>query len=161
MKKLLTILGSTSLLVLPTFSVLSCTNSYWTKAEEYTPDSLKGQEIQYLQKAMYKNDECVQIGFFESTDGKIQIVPFKPTTTKVPSTLPSQITSLKEAFKGLKTASVDGIQNWDTKNITDMTSVFDTTDQFNQNISNWNTSEVTNMSFMFTRAKKFNQDLNS
>ncbi|WP_434335206.1 lipoprotein [Mycoplasma capricolum subsp. capricolum] len=41
MKKLLTILGSTSLLVLPTFSVLSCTNSYWIKAEEYTPDSFK------------------------------------------------------------------------------------------------------------------------
>ncbi|WP_238523223.1 BspA family leucine-rich repeat surface protein [Mycoplasma leachii] len=160
MKKLLTILGSTSLLVLPTFSVLSCTNSYWTKAEEYTPDFFYGQEVKYLQKAMYNNDECVQIGFFENSDGKIQIVPFKPTTTKVPSTLPSQITSLKEAFKGLKTSSVDGIEKWDTSKITDMTSVFDTTDEFNQDISKWNTSEVTNMSFMFTRAKKFDQNLN-
>ncbi|QVK01924.1 DUF285 domain-containing protein [Mycoplasma mycoides subsp. capri] len=161
MKKLLTILGSTTLLVIPTISVLSCkTINAISTAEEYNPESIKDQVEKYLQKAKYKDNECVQIGYFQNKNKEIQIVPFKPTTTKVPSSLPNEITSLKEAFKGLQTSSVEGIQNWDTSKITDMTSVFDTTNEFDQDISNWDTSKVTNMNFMFTRAKKFNQNLN-
>lgn len=60
MKKLLTILGSTTLLVIPTISVLSCkTINAISTAEEYTPESIKDQVVKYLQKAKYKDNECV------------------------------------------------------------------------------------------------------
>ena len=50
------------------------------------------------------------------------------------------------------------ITNWDTSEVTDMSSLFYNKRKFNANISHWNTSNVTNMSYMFCDAL-FNQDI--
>ena len=53
------------------------------------------------------------------------------------------------------------MNTWDVSLITDMSSLFDGKQNFNEDISNWNVSNVTNMSFMFYEASSFNQDISS
>ncbi|WP_434325708.1 BspA family leucine-rich repeat surface protein [Mycoplasma leachii] len=151
MKKLLTILGLTSLSVLPAFSVLSCNPYYWH------------QSLRTIKKPIYNTDktECLEIGYFENWNDEIQIIDFLPTTKKVPSVLPKEIISLRRAFQANKNKSIDGIQHWDTSNIRDMSSMFYQATKFNQPIGNWNTSNVTDMSWMFFGAKNFNQDIST
>jgi surface protein len=51
------------------------------------------------------------------------------------------------------------INSWDTKLVTDMSSLFSLARAFNEDISSWNTAAVTNMGEMFYGASSFNQDL--
>jgi len=43
--------------------------------------------------------------------------------------------------------------------VTDMSSMFNKAESFNQDISRWDTSKVTDMSWIFRDAKSFNQDI--
>ena len=52
------------------------------------------------------------------------------------------------------------IEIWNTKNITDMTDLFSSKKNFNDNVTYWDTSNVTNMNGMFCHAWLFNQPLN-
>ncbi|WP_297244766.1 BspA family leucine-rich repeat surface protein [uncultured Brachyspira sp.] len=72
----------------------------------------------------------------------------------------SLITDMKCLFANSKRENFDGIETWDTSNVTDMSEMFMGASYFNSNINNWNVSKVTNMSGMFSSAKKFNQPLN-
>ncbi|WP_434324438.1 BspA family leucine-rich repeat surface protein [Mycoplasma capricolum] len=116
-----------------------------------------------FKKAIYNKDktECLEIGYFTNDNDEIQIEQFKPTTKKVSSSLPPEITSLAQAFKGNKNEFIDGIQYWDTSSVTNMCGMFCEAKNFNQPIGNWNTSNVTNMAGMFFYAKSFNQDISS
>ena len=51
------------------------------------------------------------------------------------------------------------IENWDTVEITDMSSLFEKERYFNEKIGKWNVRNVKNMRNMFLYAKKFNRDL--
>ena len=51
--------------------------------------------------------------------------------------------------------------SWDTSLVTDMSGLFSSKGDFNQNISGWDVSKVTDMSRMFQSAYDFNQDLSS
>jgi surface protein len=53
------------------------------------------------------------------------------------------------------------ISNWDVSNVTDMSSLFEGANSFNQPLNNWNVSNVTDMGLMFTFARSFNQPLNN
>ncbi len=53
------------------------------------------------------------------------------------------------------------IENWDTKNVTNMKATFLTAEQFNRDISGWNTGNVTTMSGTFAGAKSFNQNIST
>ncbi|PPE05268.1 BspA family leucine-rich repeat surface protein [Williamsoniiplasma lucivorax] len=77
----------------------------------------------------------------------------------VPSTLPKEITNISQMFQGNQYREIKGIENWDTRNVKNMTSVFEDADLFNGNITNWSVSKVTSISKMFKNAKVFNQDL--
>ena len=66
----------------------------------------------------------------------------------------SSMFSENESLKG-----EDANWEWDTDNVTDMSTMFMGAESFNQDISSWNTESVTNMSAMFARAKSFNQDI--
>jgi surface protein len=57
--------------------------------------------------------------------------------------------------------TINGIENWDTSNITIMTGAFANATNFNSNISNWNVSNVTDMNVMFYNAFAFNQNISS
>ncbi|XWT46456.1 BspA family leucine-rich repeat surface protein [Mycoplasma capricolum subsp. capricolum] len=116
-----------------------------------------------FKQAVYNADktECSEIGYFENWKGEIQIEQFLPTTKKVPSVLPKEITNLKSAFKGNENEFIDGIQYWDTSNVANMSRMFWEATNFNQLIGNWNTSNATNMEYMFYGAKNFNQNISS
>ena len=51
------------------------------------------------------------------------------------------------------------IGDWDTGNVTHMTSMFSDASSFNQPIGDWDVSNVTDMHGMFRNATSFNQDL--
>ncbi|QVK02437.1 BspA family leucine-rich repeat surface protein [Mycoplasma mycoides] len=152
MKKLLTILGLTSLSVLPTFSVLSCKPYHWFRSSKIFKEPIYNAE----------KTECIQIGYFlEINTNKVQIEQFLPTTKKVPKDLPKEITSLSFAFQGNKNEFIEGIQYWDTSNVTNMACMFDGAEKFNQDISKWNTSNVEDMRFMFSNTTSFNQPIDN
>ncbi len=55
--------------------------------------------------------------------------------------------------------NIPNIENWDVSNVTNMSSVFNFMQGFNQDISGWDVSNVTNMSQMFRILRNFNQDI--
>ncbi|WP_434337557.1 BspA family leucine-rich repeat surface protein [Mycoplasma capricolum] len=116
-----------------------------------------------FKEAIYNADKtkCLEIGYFTNKAGEIQIEQFLPTTKKVPSVLPKEITNLKSAFKDNENESIDGIQYWDTSKVTNMSSMFLHAYSFNQPIGNWDTSSVTDMFAMFDGAENFNQPIGS
>ena len=70
------------------------------------------------------------------------------------------VSDMSRLFEGAETFN-DPIGNWDTSNVTDMHAMFDGASKFNQPIGNWDTSNVADMSEMFNDAEKFNQPLNT
>ncbi|QVJ96019.1 BspA family leucine-rich repeat surface protein [Mycoplasma mycoides] len=126
-----------------------------------TDDTEEAKEMSGGKKAIYNANqiECLEIGYFVNSKSEIQIQNMPITIKKVPSALPKEITSLKEAFQANLNKFIDGIQYWDTSNITDMSFMFYGAENFDQDISMWNTSNVTNMGKMFLKAKKFNQPI--
>jgi surface protein len=74
----------------------------------------------------------------------------------------SGVTDLSYMFSGCEKLNTSPyINDWDTSNITNMSTMFYGAISFNQNIGSWNTSNVTNMSNMFQSATSFNQDIGS
>jgi prepilin-type N-terminal cleavage/methylation domain-containing protein len=55
----------------------------------------------------------------------------------------------------------ESISHWDTRNVTDMSSMFAWAYAFNQSVSNFDTSKVTSMGYMFVRAFVFNQPVSN
>lgn len=53
------------------------------------------------------------------------------------------------------------ISNWNVNNIVDMQGMFQNASSFNQNIGGWNVSNVINMSLMFQNAIAFNQNIST
>jgi surface protein len=91
---------------------------------------------------------------------------------RVPTSLPSSVTSLASAFTGPYSSKLQkkyapekfndpSVTSWNTSNVTRMDSMFSGATAFNQPIGNWNTSKVTTMIFAFESAKFFNQPLNN
>jgi len=74
---------------------------------------------------------------------------------------PETQTSLLRLFRNTSETTINGLDEWDTGNVTSMTAVFIFADNFNQDISAWDTSNVTDMRAMFFSASDFNQDISS
>lgn len=71
-------------------------------------------------------------------------------------------TSFENTFKNVKNINITSqntINEWDTRNVINMKSMFENTN-FNYNIDKWNTTNVNNMSYMFADSS-FNQSLNN
>lgn len=66
---------------------------------------------------------------------------------------------MSNLFFGIKRENFNGIESWDTSNVTNMDSMFAYTTSFNQPIGGWNVSRVKNMASMFWGAISFNQPL--
>lgn len=71
------------------------------------------------------------------------------------------ITDMRSLFYNSKRINFNGIELWDTSNVTTMEYMFAETIYFNENISAWDVSNVENMKSMFWKAKSFNQPLNN
>ncbi|AJM71835.1 BspA family leucine-rich repeat surface protein [Mycoplasma yeatsii] len=111
--------------------------------------------------AAYNEDEsiCEKIGYSKNFQGIWEIEKFKQTTRSVPEELPWFIERLSLAFTGNINEIIENLEYWDTSNVTDMSTMFLLSSNFNQDISNWNTSNVTNMRGMFVSAINFNQPI--
>lgn len=71
----------------------------------------------------------------------------------------SGTTTLANTFRGCTSlGDIPGIDEWDVSHITDMSSLFRNTDNFDQDISSWDVSSVTDMSSMF-RSSSFSRDI--
>ncbi|WP_154859498.1 BspA family leucine-rich repeat surface protein [Cyclobacterium xiamenense] len=82
------------------------------------------------------------------------------TATDMPDL--SQVSSLSRMFSSCKILNGPAtIKDWNTGNVTNMSSMFQGAEAFNQDISGWNTSNVTSMSSMFDGAVAFNQPIGS
>ncbi|QVK01612.1 DUF285 domain-containing protein [Mycoplasma mycoides subsp. capri] len=150
MKKLLTILTSTSAIFLITAGIVLINNK---------EDNLRiNYNITYYQRNEIKDGKLVKIGYYQW--GKHKRIEQIPTTINViAAQLPKEITSLRYAFAGAK-HNVTWEVKWDTSNVTDMNSLFYGRNEFNSSdILDWDTSNVTDMSEMFAGATEFNQDI--
>ena len=72
----------------------------------------------------------------------------------------SLITSMDGLFRFSKRRNFDGLETWDTSNVTTMAYMFLQAEHFNHPIGNWDVSNVTNMEYMFAGCTGFNQPLN-
>ncbi|WFQ93042.1 BspA family leucine-rich repeat surface protein [Mycoplasma feriruminatoris] len=117
--------------------------------------------MKLIKQAVYNTNktECFQIGYYKTASGVIRIQRLSKTIKKVPSELPKEITSLKTAFSENINSKIEGIENWDVSNVTDMSYMFFRAFNFNQDISSWDTSKVVDMNNMFSNAYKFNQPI--
>lgn len=70
----------------------------------------------------------------------------------------SKATDMSEMFMSCENFNQD-LSRWDTGNVTNMRGMFCGCSNFNLPLDKFNTSKVTNMSGMFIGCKKFNQDL--
>ncbi|ATZ18983.1 hypothetical protein ESOMN_v1c06010 [Williamsoniiplasma somnilux] len=68
---------------------------------------------------------------------------------KIPSVLPKEITDISLIFYGNPNKKIEGIEEWDTSNVVDMSWAFTNASNFNGDLSSWNTSNVKQMSNMF------------
>ncbi|MEL7270434.1 MAG: BspA family leucine-rich repeat surface protein [Bacteroidota bacterium] len=69
------------------------------------------------------------------------------------------IQSVVFMFYGASSFEGNGLEDWDTQNITNMNRMFVHADLFNANIGEWNTENVTSMSGMFSSADSFNRNI--
>ncbi|MDD3080029.1 MAG: BspA family leucine-rich repeat surface protein [Paludibacter sp.] len=79
--------------------------------------------------------------------------------TSVPATLPSTVNDLFYTFSEIEATSITNLDLWNVKNVTTMSGMFSSTDNFDQDISGWDVSSVTDMSNMFKGAGNFNQNI--
>ncbi|WP_375583664.1 MBG domain-containing protein [Cyclobacterium xiamenense] len=72
----------------------------------------------------------------------------------------SGVTDMTRMFKNAKLLNgPSNINTWNTDNVSNMSSLFEGAEAFNQDIGNWNTLNVADMSYMFSGATAFNQDI--
>lgn len=71
----------------------------------------------------------------------------------------SLITDMTELFKDSTRKNFDGLETWDTSNVTTMERMFHRAKYFNHPIGNWDVSSVMNMECIFCGCSNFNQPL--
>lgn len=72
----------------------------------------------------------------------------------------SSVSNMSSMFEGTEVFNQD-LSYWDVSNVTDMSAMFRNTKVFNQDLGSWDVSNVTDMSNMFFLAEAFNQPLSS
>jgi surface protein len=91
-------------------------------------------------------------------------IPFTPPEQTLPVPFNNIITTLMTDMSSIFQNANNFNQNinaWDTSTVTNMSRMFESAFAFNQSIASWNTSNVTNMSIMFGSARAFNQSIGS
>ena len=71
----------------------------------------------------------------------------------------SNITDMSSLFE--QTSFNGDISKWNVSNVTNMFAMFADCRLFNQTISDWDVSNVTDMNYMFSNCSSFNQDISS
>ncbi len=79
--------------------------------------------------------------------------------TEVPEFLPTTVTNLSYSFTYIAKSTIKGLESWDVQNVTDMSYMFKSAHNFNEDISSWDVRNVTNMSSMFDDADSFRRNI--
>ncbi|QVK01812.1 BspA family leucine-rich repeat surface protein [Mycoplasma mycoides subsp. capri] len=155
MRKLLTILTSSSTIFLIAAG-LALTNNYNIEKQQLDYNNTSNTASHQFSDGTKKR--LTKIGYYHH-NGHVRISQIPPSVEVIDAELPEVITSLRTAFLG-STNNIRWEKKWNTKNVTDMNSVFYNRSYFNSaDISDWDTSKVTDMGEMFYGVKSFNQDL--
>ena len=116
-----------------------------------------GGNSQYSSAGESARDTLVNDYNWTITDGGCTDCSFTPTTkAELQTAVDAWIANEADA-----TSTYGDINTWNTSNITNMSSLFNSKSTFNSDISNWDVSNVTNMNAMFYGASIFNQDISS
>ncbi|WFQ95750.1 Myrrcad domain-containing protein [Mycoplasma feriruminatoris] len=152
MKKLLTVLTSTSAVFLITAGVMLVNrNNGDNNKINYNSKGKKEHKV--------VGNKLTEIGYYIE-NGITRITHIPHSVSIIAADLPREITSLKNAF--VTRSNISWEKKWDTSNITDMSGTFYNTTNINDpTIKEWDTSKVKNMSEMFSYSKGFNQDLSA
>jgi len=86
---------------------------------------------------------------------------YSPSDFEIPADDYPVIDSLQDCFRETSATTINGLDEWDTSNVTNMIRMFNEAGSFNQDIGSWDTSNVTEMTSMFNDASSFNQDIGS
>ncbi|QVK01813.1 BspA family leucine-rich repeat surface protein [Mycoplasma mycoides subsp. capri] len=153
MKKLLTILTSSS-------AVFLIAAGFMLVSDNNANINVSYNAITYVKRHKTSGNKLIEIGYYKSGN-KFMIEQIPTTVTVIAAELPKEITSLRTAFVGSRN-NVTWEKSWDTKNITDMNSMFYNREDFDSSeLEKWDTSNVVDMGEMFYGAKNFNQNLSS
>ena len=72
----------------------------------------------------------------------------------------SAMTTLKRMFYDcISLTTINNVGSWNVSSITDMSSMFESCEIFNQSLNTWNVGNVTDMEFMFFNAFNFNGNI--
>jgi len=99
MKRLLNMIGAVMLITTPVVcGIIAQQNeiNQTTMKQNTSEKRLKNKSAKFNADAT----ECLEIGYYETTDEVIKISQMPTTIKKVPTELPREITSLEDAFKG-------------------------------------------------------------
>lgn len=69
-----------------------------------------------------------------------------------------EVTNMSDMFARCRQFNSE-LDNWDVSNVTDMFGMFFECESFNADLNHWNVSKATDMSLMFTRCYSFNGDI--
>ena len=89
-----------------------------------------------------------------------ELLLYATNLISLPNQLPPWLTDLTSFFSASPDFNQD-ITGWNTENVKVMNSMFSRFENFNQDISSWNTSNVESMESMFSEALEFNRDISS
>ncbi|WP_434328783.1 BspA family leucine-rich repeat surface protein [Mycoplasma capricolum subsp. capricolum] len=159
MKKLMVILASFFMFIL-LITFLSFFN-FDNNIKKIAFQQNENQEEYKVHK--YKDNktrtEITDLGFYKN-GSTITLMQIPWHVTKVPSTLPKEVKSLRNAFANRfeHHKEVTGFETWDTSEIIDMSYTFYNNETINVDLSSWKTDKVTNMQGMFKNAIKFNNN---
>lgn len=112
--------------------------------------------VGYTDRALMSS---ITVNDFGSTVSNVRFA-MQDVPLTVPTSIPATLTDLTDMFRTSYNFNQD-IGMWDTTHVTNMRSMFFTCFKFNQDISGWNVSNVTDMSNMFTSANVFNQNIDN
>ncbi|MEY8714349.1 BspA family leucine-rich repeat surface protein [Francisella philomiragia] len=120
-------------------------------------------EVGSVIKNGFGNSYTLVVGNISIRDGYVtnlltKNIPFNYENYNINHVCTSHVTDMSYLFDGSEEIKAN-ITDFDTSKVNNMSYMFANARNFNQPIGNWNTSKVENMDHMFYRARSFNQPI--
>lgn len=126
-------------------------------------NSINGKPIVSMSSMFYfSKSSVIDMSSFDTRNVKNMRNMFWSTQAKsldVSKFNTSNVVYMDSMFHGSQATTIKGLENFDTRKVTNMTSMFRLSNARTLNLSKFNTSNVTNMSLMFCYSKATNIDV--
>jgi surface protein len=124
----------------------------------YVPEFVALYEIFLYIEYLPLNDKSIRVAVKDYLEGGEKKDAIIKKYGKIEDWNTKEVTDMSKFFYGYFEFNED-ISKWNTSNVRNMYGVFWCSENFNHPIGKWDTSNVTNMSYMFHDAKNFNQPI--